>query len=120
MGEKILKDAFGHVRLDDLNPGLWFATQLKSRLQANKVLVQKSGYFSRSAKPNKKDLDLPTKALYKRLIISLKTAENRVKIDKGAVDRVAKKRKKAAPKPKVAAKPKAKKEEQPTGKTKEG
>ncbi len=69
---------------------------------------------------NKKDLDLPTKALYKRLIISLKTAENRVKIDKGAVDRVAKKRKKAAPKPKVAAKPKAKKEEQPTGKTKEG
>ena len=58
MGKKILKDAFGHVRLDDLNPGLWFATQLKSRLQANKVLVQKSGYFSRSAKPNKKDLDL--------------------------------------------------------------
>ena len=58
MGKEILKDAFGHIRLDDLNPGLWFANQLKSRLQANKVLVQKSGYFSRSSKPNKKDLDL--------------------------------------------------------------
>ena len=24
-GETVLRDAFGHVRLDDLNPGQWFA-----------------------------------------------------------------------------------------------
>ena len=57
-GEEVLRDAFGHVRLDDLNPGQWFAKQFAKRLKANKVLVQKSGYFSRSAKANQKDLDL--------------------------------------------------------------
>ena len=77
MGKEILKDAFGHVRLDDLNPGLWFATQLKSRLQANKVLVQKSGYFSRSAKPNKKDLDLIF-ALADKAVTSAINGENGV------------------------------------------
>ena len=57
-GGEVLRDAFGHVRLDDLNPGQWFARQFSKRLKANKVLVQKSGYFSRSAKSNQKDLDL--------------------------------------------------------------
>jgi pyrophosphate--fructose-6-phosphate 1-phosphotransferase len=57
-GEKVLRDAFGHVRLDDLNPGQWFAKQLEKRLNANKVLVQKSGYFGRSAKANNEDLAL--------------------------------------------------------------
>ncbi len=57
-GEEVLRDAFGHVRLDDLNPGQWFAKELGKRLKANKVLVQKSGYFARSAKANKQDLDL--------------------------------------------------------------
>ena len=57
-GGQVLRDAFGHVRLDDLNPGQWFAKQFAKRLKANKVLVQKSGYFSRSAKANQKDLDL--------------------------------------------------------------
>ena len=57
-GGEILKDAFGHVRLDDLNPGKWFAEQLGKRLNAKKILVQKSGYFARSAKPNEKDLNL--------------------------------------------------------------
>jgi pyrophosphate--fructose-6-phosphate 1-phosphotransferase len=57
-GGEVLRDAFGHVRLDDLNPGQWFAKQLGSRLKANKVLVQKSGYFGRSAKANQQDLDL--------------------------------------------------------------
>ena len=57
-GEDVLRDAFGHVRLDDLNPGQWFAKQLGNRLKANKVLVQKSGYFARSAKANQQDLDL--------------------------------------------------------------
>ena len=57
-GEKIEKDAFGHVRLDELNPGKWFAKEFSKRLKANKVLIQKSGYFSRSAKANSKDLEL--------------------------------------------------------------
>ena len=57
-GGEVLRDAFGHVRLDDLNPGQWFAKQFAKRLKANKVLVQKSGYFSRSSKANQKDLDL--------------------------------------------------------------
>ena len=57
-GETVLRDAFGHVRLDDLNPGQWFANQLGKRLNASKVLVQKSGYFGRSSKANQADLDL--------------------------------------------------------------
>ena len=58
LGDKIERDAFGHVRLDDLNPGKWFAKEFSKRLKANKVLIQKSGYFSRSAKANAKDLKL--------------------------------------------------------------
>ena len=57
-GEKILRDAFGHVRLDELNPGQWFAKKLGNNLKANKILVQKSGYFSRSSRANQQDLDL--------------------------------------------------------------
>lgn len=56
--ETILYDAFGHPRLDDLNPGEWFGGKIKRRIGAEKVLVQKSGYFGRSAAPNKKDLAL--------------------------------------------------------------
>ena len=58
LGESILRDAFGHVRLDELNPGEWFAKQFGKRLNANKILVQKSGYFGRSAKANEADLRL--------------------------------------------------------------
>ncbi len=58
LGEKVPRDAFGHVRLDELNPGNWFAKKLGKRLKANKILIQKSGYFGRSSKANKKDLDL--------------------------------------------------------------
>ena len=57
-GEEVPRDAFGHVRLDDINPGQWFAKQFTNDLNAEKVLVQKSGYFARSAKPNERDLDL--------------------------------------------------------------
>ena len=58
LGEAIPRDAFGHVRLDEINPGQWFAKQFAKRLGAEKTLVQKSGYFARSAAPNDKDLDL--------------------------------------------------------------
>ena len=61
-GEDIKYDAFGHVRLDEINPGLWFAKNFKNELNADKVLVQKSGYFSRSAAPNSKDLNLIRKS----------------------------------------------------------
>lgn len=57
-GEKVERDPFGHVKLDALNPGEWFADQFARRLKAEKVLVQKSGYFARSAAPNERDLDL--------------------------------------------------------------
>jgi len=57
-GETVERDAFGHVALDTLNPGQWFAKQFTNRLDAEKTLVQKSGYFSRSAAPNKQDLEL--------------------------------------------------------------
>ena len=57
-GEEVPRDAFGHVRLDDINPGQWFAKQFTNGLNAEKVLVQKSGYFARSAKPNERDLEL--------------------------------------------------------------
>jgi len=56
--ESIKYDAFGHVRLDEINPGQWFAKNLNKKLNADKVLVQKSGYFSRSSAPNKKDIEL--------------------------------------------------------------
>ena len=57
-GEAVPRDAFGHVRLDEINPGQWFAKQFAKRLGAEKTLVQKSGYFARSAAPNEEDLDL--------------------------------------------------------------
>jgi pyrophosphate--fructose-6-phosphate 1-phosphotransferase len=57
-GEAVPRDAFGHVRLDEINPGQWFTKQFAKRLGAEKTLVQKSGYFARSATPNDKDLDL--------------------------------------------------------------
>jgi len=57
-GEEVPRDAFNHVRLDEINPGQWFAKKLKNELNADKVLVQKSGYFSRSAAPNARDLAL--------------------------------------------------------------
>ena len=44
--------------MDDLNPGQWFAKKLGKKLNANKILVQKSGYFGRSSKANSKDLKL--------------------------------------------------------------
>lgn len=57
-GEEVRRDAFGHVRLDEINPGAWFAKQFAQKLDAEKVMVQKSGYFSRSAAANPRDLRL--------------------------------------------------------------
>ena len=56
--QKVERDAFGHVALDSLNPGQWFAKEFSKKLNADKTLVQKSGYFARSAAPGERDLKL--------------------------------------------------------------
>jgi diphosphate-dependent phosphofructokinase len=57
-GQEVPRDAFGHVKLDAVNPGKWFGDQFAKMLGAEKVLVQKSGYFSRAAPANAADLAL--------------------------------------------------------------
>ena len=57
-GQEVPRDAFGHVKIDLINPGAWFASQFAPMIGAEKVLVQKSGYFARSAPAGARDLDL--------------------------------------------------------------
>ena len=57
-GQEVPRDPFGHVQLDKVNPGAWFAKQFAELVGAEKVMVQKSGYFSRSAAANDEDLAL--------------------------------------------------------------
>ena len=57
-GEEVARDPFGHVKIDKVNPGAWFASKFAERLDAQKVMVQKSGYYSRSAAANDQDLQL--------------------------------------------------------------
>ena len=57
-GETVPRDAFGHVKLDAVNPGAWFGKQFAAMIGAEKTLVQKSGYFARSAAANAADLAL--------------------------------------------------------------
>ncbi len=59
-GHEVARDAFGHVQLDKVNPGAWFGKRFASMIGAEKTLVQKSGYFSRSAASNAFDLKLIT------------------------------------------------------------
>ena len=72
--KNILYDAFGHVRLDDLNAGKWFAKKFGEKLNANKILIQKSGYFSRSAKANENDLKL----IFSFCDYAVKSAKNNI------------------------------------------
>ena len=60
-GEEVPRDAFGHVKLDKVNPGAYFAKNLAALVGAEKTLVQKSGYFARSAAANAFDKDLINK-----------------------------------------------------------
>ncbi len=57
-GVEFKRDAFGHVKLDDINVGKWFADQIGKAIGAEKTLVQKSGYYARSAPANAEDLHL--------------------------------------------------------------
>lgn len=57
-GEEIPRDAFGHVALAKVNPGQYFSEHLAKAVEAEKTIVQKSGYFARSAAANEFDRDL--------------------------------------------------------------
>lgn len=54
-GEEVKRDAFGHVALDKVNVGEWFSKRLAKLIGAERVMVQKSGYFARSSKANEAD-----------------------------------------------------------------
>ncbi|MFU8779551.1 MAG: pyrophosphate--fructose-6-phosphate 1-phosphotransferase [Kiritimatiellia bacterium] len=57
-GEEVPRDAFGHIKLDAVNPGKWFGQQFSKMIGAEKTLIQKSGYFSRAAAANGDDIEL--------------------------------------------------------------
>jgi pyrophosphate--fructose-6-phosphate 1-phosphotransferase len=57
-GQEVPRDAFGHVKLDAVNPGKWFGEQFAEMLGAEKTLVQKSGYFARASASNVEDIRL--------------------------------------------------------------
>jgi pyrophosphate--fructose-6-phosphate 1-phosphotransferase len=57
-GKQVQRDAFGHVKLDSINPGKYFADTFSEMIGAGKVLVQKSGYYARAARANGADVRL--------------------------------------------------------------
>lgn len=57
-GEEVPRDAFGHISLAKINPGVYFSKRLATLVKAEKTLVQKSGYFARSAASNAFDRKL--------------------------------------------------------------
>ncbi|PKM12704.1 MAG: pyrophosphate--fructose-6-phosphate 1-phosphotransferase [Gammaproteobacteria bacterium HGW-Gammaproteobacteria-3] len=57
-GLEVPRDAFGHIKLDAVNPGKWFGEQFADMIGAEKTLVQKSGYFARAAAANVEDIRL--------------------------------------------------------------
>ncbi len=57
-GQEVPRDAFGHIKLDAVNPGKWFGEQFADSIGAEKTLVQKSGYFARAAAANVDDMRL--------------------------------------------------------------
>ena len=70
-GEEVPRDAFGHPRLDKVNVGQYVGKRFGELLKAEKVQVFKSGYFARSAAPNKKDLHLIEKCARKAVACAL-------------------------------------------------
>ena len=57
-GLDVPRDAFGHVKLDAVNPGKWFGEQFAEMIGAEKTLIQKSGYFARASAANAEDIRL--------------------------------------------------------------
>jgi pyrophosphate--fructose-6-phosphate 1-phosphotransferase len=56
--QEVPRDAFGHIKLDAVNPGKWFGEQFSQMIGAEKTLVQKSGYFARASAANIEDMRL--------------------------------------------------------------
>ncbi|MDR0740931.1 MAG: pyrophosphate--fructose-6-phosphate 1-phosphotransferase [Puniceicoccales bacterium] len=69
-GKTVTRDAFGHIKLDTINPGEWLANEFANKIGAEKKLVQKSGYFARSAKANAIDL----KIIHESAVLAIKCA----------------------------------------------
>ncbi len=57
-GDTVKRDAFGHVKIDTINVGGWFQKQFAGLIGAERTMVQKSGYYARSAPANGQDLRL--------------------------------------------------------------
>jgi len=57
-GKDLPKDDNGNVKFGEVKPGEWFAKQFSAMIGAEKVLVQKSGYYARSSIANAEDLRL--------------------------------------------------------------
>ncbi len=87
-GVVIPLDAFGHPRLDKINVGDWFARQFADMLDAEKVLVQKSGYYSRASAPNAADLKLIRQSAEKAVEYALKRADGVVGQDEDKKNRL--------------------------------
>ncbi|MGK9050548.1 pyrophosphate--fructose-6-phosphate 1-phosphotransferase [Neorhizobium sp. CSC1952] len=73
-GETIKRDAFGHVKIDTINVGNWFQKQFAALLGAERSMVQKSGYFARSAPANVDDLRL----IHSMVDLAVESALNKV------------------------------------------
>jgi len=84
--EEVDYDAFGHVRIDNINPGQWFAKQFAESLDADKTLIQKSGYFARSAKPGGRDLELIKKSAFMAAEFALNGRSGLVGLDENNND----------------------------------
>ena len=73
-GEAVKRDAFGHVKIDTINVGGWFSKQMAALIGAERSMVQKSGYYARSAPANVDDLRL----IHSMVDLAVESALNRV------------------------------------------
>ena len=82
-GEHVERDPFGHVKLDKVNVGAWFGKRFASMIGAEKVLVQKSGYFARSAPANDADMVLITRCVEHAIECALRGESGLIGEDEG-------------------------------------
>jgi pyrophosphate--fructose-6-phosphate 1-phosphotransferase len=73
-GEHVKRDAFGHVKIDTINVGNWFSKHIGHMIGAERAMVQKSGYYARSAPANRDDLRL----IQSMVDLAVESALNRV------------------------------------------
>jgi pyrophosphate--fructose-6-phosphate 1-phosphotransferase len=57
-GQTVARDDQGKVKPGEVVPAEWFSKQFAALLGAEKVLVQKSGYYARTSQANNEDLRL--------------------------------------------------------------